>query len=312
MTTEEAEAARQREFFESAGRGLAPPGLRAVGKTLRTISSFFSQSLLREESVRRDRFARRFDPRARLVAVLLFLVSVSFARTIPALAAHAPLPFLALAFSRTRPRDFLAGGFLAAVLFTGTMALPATLNLFHDGTIVLPLVRFGVTRTFGPWRIPATLGVTREGLLTAATFLLRVLPSVAAVLWLTLSTLWTDLLRALRALRVPPIFLQIAGMTVRYTHVLLRAAQETNLGKRARTLCRAPLAAEQRWTGSRIAASWEKSLNMMEEVDAAMRARGFSGDVRFPPQARLRGADKAFVAGVVLFCCLAHLAGRLP
>ena len=153
--------------------------------------------MFREETARRAGILQRVDPRARLLATLVFLVSVSLSRSIPALLVHAFLPLAAIALSRIRPTEFLGAGFLVAVAFTLIMAAPATLNVFFDGTVIVPLVDRGREWRYGPFFLPAVIGITREGLLTAATFLLRALSSVAAVLWLTLSTRWADLLRAL-------------------------------------------------------------------------------------------------------------------
>ncbi len=301
--------AREERFRELVReKNLHPAGRNHLDKTLREISSFFSRSLFREETARRNGVLQRVDPRARLLALVVFLVSVSLARSIPSLLAHAALPPLALAFSRIRPREFLGAGFLFAILFSASMAAPSLLNVVSGGTVVYPLATLGAGVRLGPWMLPEVVGITREGILTAGTFLLRVLSSAAAVLWLTLSTRWVDLLRALRFLRLPPFFLQVAGMTVRYVHALLRMSEEIHLGKRSRTVCRAGIRAEQAWAGSRIAHSWEKSLHLMEEVSAAMTARGFTGDAKFPAVPWLGVPEWIFLAVVALACAGGHLA----
>lgn len=264
--------------------------------------------MFREETARRPGLLQRIDPRARLLAVLLFLVSVSFARSIGSLLVHALLPVSAIFLARIRPREFLGAGFLFALLFSLFMAAPAVLNLFHEGTVLYPLLRLEDGFSLGPFRLPEVIGITREGLLTAATFLLRVLSSVSAVLCLTLSTRWVDLLRSLRFLRLPPLFLQVVGMTVRYTYALFRHSEETHLGRKSRTVVRSSLSARQAWVGSRLARSWERSLHLMEEIHAAMAARGFRGEARFPGGSWFGPAEWMFFLVVVLSCAGAHLA----
>jgi cobalt/nickel transport system permease protein len=301
-------AARERRFYETARkRRLRPVGRNHLDKTLVQISSFFSRSLFREETARRNGLLQKVDPRARLLALLLYLVSVSLARSIPSLVFHAALPPLSLSLSRIRLREFLGAGFLFALLFSALMAAPSILNLFSGGTVVHPLLTLGGERSIGPYLLPTVVGITREGLLTAATFLLRVLSSTAAVLWLTLSTRWVDLLRALRFLRLPPVFLQVTGMTVRYVHAFLRQSEEIHLGKKSRSICRAGVRADQAWAGSRIAHSWEKSLHLMQEVGAAMTARGFTGDAKFPPSSWFGSREWAFLLIVALWCTGGHL-----
>ena len=274
--------------------------------TLRGIATFFSGVLFREEIARRPGTLQGVDPRARLLATLLFLFSVSLARSIPALLAHAALPLVAIAISRIRPKEFLGAGFLLAIIFSLLMAAPATLNIFTRGEVILPLLFRDQEWRYGPYVLPQVIGVSRQGVLTAATFLLRVLSSVAAVLWLTLSTRWVDLLRALRSFRLPPIFVQVSGMTIRYLIALLRHSEELHLGKKSRSICRRSIAAEQAWIGSRIANAWERGLHLIQEVSEAMIARGFRGEARFPPGSRFGMAGWVLVVAIAFLCAAIH------
>jgi cobalt/nickel transport system permease protein len=298
---------REQVFLEMArARGLRPVGRNHVDATLRGIATFFSEALFRERTARRPHALQGVDPRARLLATLLFLVSVSLAQSIPVLLAHAALPLLAVAISRIRPKEFLGAGFLVALVFSLLMVAPATLNVFTQGEVIVPLFSRDHEWRYGPYVLPQVIGISREGLLTAATFLLRVLSSVAVVLWLTLSTRWVDLLRALRSLHLPSIFVQVGGMTIRYIHAFLRHSEEIHLGKKSRSICKRPLAAEQAWIGSRIASAWERGLHLMTEVSDAMTARGFRGEARFPHGSRFGTAGWAFVVAVTCFCVAIH------
>lgn len=303
------DVSREQAFAEIVvARRLRPPGRRSADNTIRQIAAFLSASLFREEIARRPGILQGVDARARLLAALVFLISVSLARSIPGLLAHAVLPLIALGLSRIRPAEFLRAGFLLALAFSALMAAPATLNVVTQGEVVLPLFLRTEEWRYGPYVLPKVIGISREGLLTAATFLLRVLSSVAAVLWLTLATRWVDLLRALRSLRLPATFLQIVGMTVRYLHVFHRQSEEVHLGKKSRSVCRTRLAAEQAWVGSRIASAWERGLHLMEEVAHAMTARGFRGEARFLPDARFRSPEWALLATVALYCIAVQFA----
>ncbi len=289
-------------------RRLRPARSGFVEKALQRLARFFSDTLLREETARRRGLMQRLDPRVRLLATLLFLVSVSLARSLPNLAWHALLAAATVPLSRVRMREILGGGLLVALIFSTLMAAPATLNLVSGGEVLLPLLTRDGAWRLGPYHIPAVTGISREGLLTAATFLLRTLASVTAVLCLTLSTRWIDLLEALRFLRLPPLILHTLGMTVRYLHLLLRQSQEAHMGKQSRMICRGPLLADQMWVGSRIAYAWEKSLCLMDGIGEAMTARGFTGRLRPAPRAGLRAMDWGFLALLAGLCIWGHVA----
>ncbi len=289
-------------------RRLRPPQDRFLARGVRRLVGFFADGALREVSAARPHRLQTLDPRARLLAVVVYLVSVSLATTLPVLLAHALVTAAVLAVSRIRLREVLRGGLLVAVGFSILMAAPATLNLVRDGQILVPLVIRSGAWHLGPLTVPAVIGVTREGLLTAATFCLRVLASVGMVLWLTLGTRWSDVLAGLSALGLPALVVQIAGMTVRYLHLLLRQSHEVHLGKRSRTVCRRPLVAEHAWVGSRIGMMWLQGLHLMQEVGDAMTARGFTGELPRPGRAGLAAADWLFLSLIVLACLGTRLA----
>lgn len=292
----------------AAVRRLRPPRSGFLDKTLRRLRAFFVATILRDEIARRPGLLQHLHPRARLLAAILFLISVSLASSLPALSAHAALAATGVALARIRCRELLGAGLLIACVFSLLMALPAVLNLVSGGDILLPLLQFDGSWQAGPWVIPRVVGVSGQGLRTAGTFLLRTLTSTTAVLCVALSTPWTDLLASLRSLRLPPFFLQTIGMTVRYLHLLLRQSEEVHLGKKSRTICRRPLVADQMWVGSRIAAAWEKSLHLMTEVSDAMATRGFTGNARFAPVGSLEATDWAFLLLTVALCVGAHFA----
>jgi energy-coupling factor transporter transmembrane protein EcfT len=302
------QSSREAEFTAlSRARGLRPVGPSHVDATLRRLAAFFAQAALREQIARRPGILQHTDPRARLLAVLVFLVSVSLARSLPSLGVHALLPVLALGLSRIRLREFLGAGFGLAAAFAVLIAAPATLNLFVSGTLVIPLVTLERGWQFGPLEIPQVIGATREGLLSAATFLSRVLASAAAVLWVTLCTAWMDLLRALRAVGVPALVVQVVGMTVRYLFALQRMIEEAYLGKRSRAICRAPMGHERAWVASRVGHTWEKSLGLMTEVHEAMTARGFTGEIRSSGGARFGWREWGLLIATLVACGAAHV-----
>ena len=300
---------REGQFREMArDRGLRSPRHGFLNKALRRLGGFFAASLLREEIARRPGLMQLVHPRARVVAVLLLLLSVSLASSLSALSAHALLAAGAVFSARIRPRELLGAGLLVAVLFSFLIALPATLNLASGGEILVPILRLDGPRQLGPYAVPSVIGISGEGLRTAGTLLLRTLTSTAAVLCLVLSTRWTDLLASLRSFRLPPLFVHTIGMTVRYLHLLLRQSEEVHLGKKSRTICRRPLVSDQMWVGSRLAAAWERSLRLMTDVADAMTARGFTGDFRFAPGRALGMADWAFLVLSGALCAAAHFA----
>jgi cobalt ECF transporter T component CbiQ len=176
-------------------------------------------------------------------------------------------------------------------IFTGIVVLPATLNLITPGTIVVPL---------GTW-FGHEVGVTSEGVHGAAIIVVRVAVSISLVVLLTLTTPWTRLLSALRALFVPKIFILVLGMAYRYLFHLLGSVTDMYSARTSRTIDPdVGVASGRRFVAASAGALFGKAHALSDEVYLAMVARGYDGNARTLTAFRLRTLDVVWVAGCVL------------
>lgn len=271
-----------------------------VAKTLQHAGEVVKDALFVERWARMDGTLQRLDPRVKIVAAGLLVVLATVVHHQPVLWSIYVLTLVLAVASRVPLALFMKRVWLFVPIFTGLVVLPATLNIVTPGTPLLVLCRLG--GHVGPWALPATLAITRPGVDVATLMVARVAISVSAVVLLTLTTLWTDLLKALRALRVSTIFVMVMEMSYRYVFVLLGMVEETYLAKRARTLRRAPTAVERRWVGSRLGATIQRSRRLTDAVYQAMVARGYSGEPRSLRKMHARRADLGWaIATCALF-----------
>jgi cobalt ECF transporter T component CbiQ len=206
--------------------------------------------------------------------------------------------FFAMAVGLAAASRIGVGGFLKRVWLTvpvvvGVIALPATLNVVTRGTPVLVL-------TQSPF-----VAVTREGLWVAGTLAARVGVALSFAVLLTLTTPWHELLRALRSLLVPRVFVLVLSTTYRYLELVLRSAREMLIARRSRTVGPGTSREARRYVGGAFGALFGRSMRLADEVQAAMVSRGFSGDVRTVAQPRLRLADFLLAGGLALVALVA-------
>ncbi len=71
-----------------------------------------------------------------------------------------------------------------------------------------------------------TVGVTSRGLITAGALLLKSLGAVACLYFLSLTTPMVDILSVLKALRMPPLFIELMSLVYRFIFVLLDTADK--------------------------------------------------------------------------------------
>ena len=267
----------------------------AIEKTLGGLARLIREALVSEEVAARRGLLQRLDARAKLIGMLGLLIATGLVRHIPVLLGLYALTLVLAAASRIGLGWFAKRVWFFIPLFTGVIVAPAMFSFITPGEVVLPL---------GHW-FGHEVGLTRQGLTSAALIVCRVVTSISLVLLLTLTTSWTRLLAALRSLFVPRLLVLVLGMAYRYLFVLLDSVAEMATARRARTV-----AAKRSRRGERAIASFSagalfgKAHALSEEIHQAMLARGFHGELRMLERPRIRAIDAISVVACMALALL--------
>jgi cobalt/nickel transport system permease protein len=286
--------------------GLCPcgcAGVRRKGsfveKTLAGGAGLLRQVMFSEDVAGRPGLLQRLDPRLKAVSLLVLLVAVGLVHHVSTLVAAYALTLVLAAASRLPIGFFVKRVWLFVPIFTGIVVLPATLSIVTPGEVVL---------TLWHWH-GAPQGFTAQGLTTAGLVVSRVATSVSLVVLLTLTTPWTRLLAALRALGVPRIFILIIGIAYRYVFLLLGTVTEMYEARKARTVTATRHdRTARRFVTASAGALFGRAGQLSEEVHLAMVARGYRGNPRTLQAFRLRAVD-GVAAVAVLAAALAIYGG---
>ncbi len=259
-------------------------------KTIKGGGGLLQQVMFGEDVARQRGLLQRIDPRVKALGTVALLVAVALVRHIPVLAACYAAT-LALAAASALPVGFFVKRvWLFVPIFTGIMVLPATLSVVRGGDVVL---------TLWHWH-GASEGFTAQGLTSAGLVVSRVAVSISLVVLLTLTTPWTRLLAALRALGVPKTFVLIIGMAYRYIFLLLATVIDMFEARKARAIgAQRHDGGARAFVGASAGALIGKAHHLSEEVHQAMTARGYRGDAKTPEHFRLRPADVWYAAAVL-------------
>jgi len=270
-----------------------------LGRFAGGLGHFVERAFAADAASAQPGLLQRVDPRVKLLTLLgLVLVSV-FVTRLPSLAALLAFAIVLVVLSRIPLRRFAVRAWLVVPLFTAAIVLPAMTSWVTPGDALVTLWR-DQRIAIGPWHLPQTLAITTAGVATAARMLLRVSAAVSFSVLLALTTRWNDLLAALRAVRVPRLFVFVLAIAYRYVFVLLRAAQDLVLARRSRTVGRVSAAEDRRFAGAAAGALFGKSQAMSEEVYGAMVARGYVGEARSLDRWRLRPIDLGWAMTAML------------
>ena len=126
-----------------------------------------------------------------------------------------------------------------------------------------------------------------------------------------MTTPWADILKSLRALRVPQVFVLVLSMTYRYIFLFLHTANGILLARKSRVVARTTGGEQRRWISGTMGNLMSRAFKMSNDVYAAMLARGFSGEMRARSVRRMRTADWAALGGVVAVAAVTLIGGRM-
>lgn len=275
--------------------------LHFLDRTLKAMAGLLQEFIFSESHAQKPGLLQGLDARLKLLGVLLLVVSTSLLHSIPLLYGLYGLTLFLALLSRIEVAFFIKRVWLVLPLFVGIIALPATLNIFTPGEAVFTLFTIGKAYRLGPYSIPPEISMTTQGVSGALLLTGRVATSMSFVLLLTLTTPWADLLKALRSVRVPQIYVQTLGMALRYLLLLSQIVQETHIAKKSRTIRLKKTRAEQRWIAGQVGTLFKRSMQLSVEVHRAMVARGYQGEVRILSVFQIQKKDylwMAFCAGL--------------
>jgi cobalt ECF transporter T component CbiQ len=241
-------------------------GARVLEKTLAHLSGTLEQAEQTHQNATGLSGAQSVDPRVKVIGALLLTVLAVSARHLEIALGLTVLLSATSLISNISWRRLLAA-WASGLFFAALIAVPA---IFVNG-----------------WQSALLLVLRSEASLTC---------------WLivVMTTPFNLVLRALRALQVPVVFVAILSMTFRYIFLLVETTQEMLFSRRSRMVGRLNGADSRRLLFSTAGVLLGKSIQMSDDVYHAMISRGFRGEIHVLQDFRMAGKDWG-VLGVV-FC----------
>jgi cobalt/nickel transport system permease protein len=230
----------------------------------------------------RDTTLQRRDPRAKLLATLLFIVTVvSFDRySVAALLPLALYPTVLAAQGELPPRLLLRTLWLAS-------PFALMIGIFNPLLDRAPLLAIGGVAVSGGW-------------VSLASILLRFGLTAAAAVVLVAGSGMPALCAAMSRLGMPQVFTVQLLFLYRYLFVLAGEAQRMTTARELRAgagAARMSLAVHASLLGHLLLRAFARA----QRVHAAMLARGFDGELRLAGPWRWRLADTLFIVGWCAF-----------
>jgi cobalt/nickel transport system permease protein len=262
-------------------------GRSLARKTADSLARAVTDVLQNEELAARPGLLQRLDPRAKLLTLLLFAVTTSLVHSLMLLMILVGLTMVLAAASLVGVGSFARKVWLSAGLFAFLVALPSALNVFTPGPVVVSL---------GP------LSLTEPGLMGVATLVTRVVAAAGFALLVIWTMRWSDLLRALSAMRMPDVVVATLAMTQKQILTLLRTVEQIHLARESRTLTLGTTRENRAWVTERMAFVVRKSMKTADDVYDAMLSRGFTGEMPSLVRLQMQPRDWVWAAASIALC----------
>jgi cobalt/nickel transport system permease protein len=264
----------------------------------RNVSTFVAaveHALCAEELAKEDGLLQRLDPRIKVIGILLLVIAAAMAHRLWVIGAAFAIALLLAVSSRVSLAMLAKRVWFPVLLFTGIIALPA------------PLVVSGRAVCRLPW---FDWPVTAQGLTSAGYLVTRVETAATLSVLLIFCTPWGHVLKALRVLGVPVLFVVILGTAYRYVFLLLESARDMLESRRSRVVGELPGPTRRRLAAATAGVLMSRTLEMSGDVYGAMLARGFRGEVHVLDDFKIAALDWVMLGVFVALASGAFYCGR--
>jgi len=281
-----------------AGRKPIEGRIGWLERTVGGITANIEHAVFTERHARSAGWLQARDPRAKLVGFLVAIVATSLVGSLVALALLYGAVLAAARASRVPFGFFVKRVWLGIPFFAGIVVVPAIFFVPGD-------------RVFDLAVGPAHLAPSWNGLAGGVLLVSRVGVSVSLAVLMVVTTPWADLLKSLRALRTPQVFVLVLSMTYRYIFLFLHTTNGILLARKSRSVGRSSGGEQRRWITGTMGNLMSRAFKMSNDVYAAMLARGFTGEVRVYSTYRMRATDWLSLGGVAAVSVAVVLAARV-
>jgi len=265
------------QYIEVSSKGKGGSRMGFLRKTLRELQKSLSSERLSEYYARQNGLLQQIDPRIKLIATISLIIIAGLTRRLEILLGLWVLTLILMYFSGLPVLKMQINIWAFIPLITLLIAIPGMFNLFNDGIPLLVLHRFSEPIYLWGYKLPQSIFISQQGVMAALYLFLRVGLSLSLGVLLAVTTPVSRLLRSLRMLGIPALFVMLIEMTYRYLVMLLMLSLEMFEARKMRTVGNLSLRRQQAQVGSSIGTLFAKSIIMAEEVYQAMTARCYTG-----------------------------------
>ncbi|MGZ3525743.1 MAG: cobalt ECF transporter T component CbiQ [Thermodesulfobacteriota bacterium] len=270
-----------------------------VEKGINHLAGVIKTGYAHSEFFPKNGFFQKIDPRIKIFFLIFFILIVTLRKDLTSELYVSIFVFILVLLSRLKVFTFYRRVLLFGFFFGFLIAFPSAFNFVTKGEMILPVATLSRPYDFWIYHVPATIGITKEGMFGVAMLTMRVINSLSLSFLVLYTTPFPEMMRALKVLKVPDTFLIIITLCYKYIFIFSKTIEDMYLAKRARMLREDDNKKAREWIAGRLALIFRKTQLRCEEVFRAMVGRGFSDSIKLYGFEKMRAMDWA--SGAILF-----------
>ncbi len=264
-----------------------------VEKGINHLAGVIKRGYIHSASLSENGFFQKIDPRIKILFLIFFIIIVSLKKDLLSELYVSIFVFILVLLSRLKVMTFYRRVFLFGFFFGFLIALPSAFNFITKGELILPVVKLSRPYDFWIYHVPATIGITKQGITSVAMLTTRVINSLSLSFLVLCTTPFLEMIKALKILKVPDSFLIIISLCYKYILIFSKTIEDMYLAKRARMLREEKNKKAREWIAGRLALIFRKTQLRCEEVYRAMIGRGFSDSIKLYGFGKMLATDWA-------------------
>ncbi len=284
---------------DSFKRGKGDMKIPFIEKGVHHLGDVIKTGYIQWETASKDNFFQGIDARIKVLFLLFYVIIVSLKKDILSEVLIGAFVFILTVISRLNIFTFYKRVIFFGFIFGFLVALPSAFNVITRGEIIIPILHLSKPYSLWVYRIPKEIGLTREGVYGVAMLTSRVMNSLALSFFVLSITPFSEIMKALKVLKVPDSFVIIMTLSYKYMFIFAKTLEDMHLAKKSRLAGQVSNAEARTWIAGRIAFIFKKTMLRCEEIFKAMLGRGFSDNIKIYGVEKLRALD--WVTGVAFF-----------
>jgi len=253
--------------------------LAFIDRTIKKSASFIKSSVLHFESSKKQSAMKGISSQVLLILFLIYIVCIGLTHSLKGQLIYMTILFILIFFSSVNRISLYKRVLILSFLFGFLIMAPASLNLITPGRLILTIFKLNSPKHFYIYNIPQTIGITYEGILDVLRMYLKVLNSLTLSFFILNIIPFERLLKSLRILRVPGIFILIITLSYKFIFIMAHTVEEMYLALKSRWIGKLDGERTRSIISGRMGLLFNKSWIRYEETYRAMAARGFTGEV---------------------------------